>query len=129
MLKVAGVGSYPVAKSVPPPAKAMVLDSTWPLVRPERLKLYVLPATVNVQKLVTGAESTTLLPSPVKLNEGVKVAEVCGRPAYVPVPLLRKTQPGLKNMVVDPPPLGPEADVVPKNDAEPVIIVFGTAPS
>jgi hypothetical protein len=35
----------------------------------------------------------------------------------------------LKTMVVDPPLLGPDAVVLPKNDAEPVIIVFGTARS
>ncbi len=68
------------------------------------------------------------MPSPVKLNEGVKVAAVCRMPEYVPVPF-RKLQFGLKDIVVNPPPLGPEAVVLPANAAEPVIIVFGTARS
>ncbi|MGH8102009.1 MAG: hypothetical protein ACREIW_11980, partial [Chthoniobacterales bacterium] len=45
-----------------------------------------------------------------------------------PVPL-RKFQFVPKNIVVSPPPLGPDADVPPPNDAEPLIIVFGTAQS
>jgi len=87
-----------------------------------------LPPEVKLQKLITGAERTTLLLSPVKLNEDVKVAAVCGMPEYVPVPF-RKLQFGLKDIMVNPAPLGPDAVVLPPNAAEPVIIVFGTARS
>ena len=81
---------------------------------------------MNVQKFVIGADSTTLLPSPVKLNDGAKVAVVCGMPLYNPVPV-RNRKSGLKLTVVCPPPLGPEADVLPLNAADPLIEVSAMA--
>ena len=70
----------------------------------------------------TGALKTTPVPSPVKLKLW-NVAGVWGIPLKVPVPV-RKFQLLAKVIEVRPPPLGPEAVAVPKNEAEPVM---GTA--